>query len=668
MSSKHNDIWAIVLAAGKGSRLARATSGPKQYLRWKGRPLFWHSVATLAGLPRISGVVLVFPLTDLEAMSAEVDGLARKDDPGVLLATTAGGTRRQDSVRNGLSVLPPSCDAVLVHDAARPFASPSMIQSLIEALDQGACGAIPAIAVSDTIKMVDDGETVTQTLVRAELRAVQTPQAFGRKLLDEAHRLALEENWDVTDDASMLEHMGKKVRCLPGEESNVKITTPEDLKHLLEAAPPRPCVGWGYDVHRFGGERPLKLGGIEIPNGPGVYAHSDGDVLLHALTDAILGCLGLGDIGLHFPDTDKAWEGAESGVLLKEVLAMAARRGLDIHHVDLTVIAQVPKLSPWRDRIRDNVAALLQMETDRVNFKATTEEGSASPATKKGIKAVATVPGKRRLSGSVAQQAVERTFPSEPGVCSGFGSPVLQQASNFHLRAFKGASMQLYNTLHRTKETFTPAQPGRVSLYVCGITAYDLCHVGHARSAVVFDVLVRHLRATGLEVTFIRNFTDVDDKIIARALKENVSSEELAGTYIQAFYEDMDRLNILRADVEPRCTEHIPEMIALTEQLIARDNAYATNNGDVYFRVRLLPSTDVFPTATRTRCAPAPASSPASTRRTPWTLPSGKRPNPASPAGKAPGAAGVPDGTWSARPWPQSTSPCPWTFTAAART
>ncbi|MFW5791619.1 MAG: cysteine--tRNA ligase [Desulfohalobiaceae bacterium] len=146
--------------------------------------------------------------------------------------------------------------------------------------------------------------------------------------------------------------------------------------------------------------------------------------------------------------------------------------------------------------------------------------------------------------------------------------------------------MQLYNTLHRSKETFTPAQPGRVSLYVCGITAYDLCHIGHARSAVVFDVLVRYLRATGLEVTFIRNFTDVDDKIITRALKEGVSSEKLAATYIQAFYEDMDRLNILRADVEPRCTEHIPEMIALTEQLIARDKAYATDDGDVYFRVR----------------------------------------------------------------------------------
>ncbi len=146
--------------------------------------------------------------------------------------------------------------------------------------------------------------------------------------------------------------------------------------------------------------------------------------------------------------------------------------------------------------------------------------------------------------------------------------------------------MQLYNTLHRSKETFTPAQPGRVSLYVCGITAYDLCHIGHARSAVVFDVLVRYLRATGLEVTFIRNFTDVDDKIITRAQKEGVPSEELAAAYIQTFYEDMDRLNILRADVEPRCTEHIPEMIALTEQLISRGKAYATNDGDVYFRVR----------------------------------------------------------------------------------
>ena len=146
--------------------------------------------------------------------------------------------------------------------------------------------------------------------------------------------------------------------------------------------------------------------------------------------------------------------------------------------------------------------------------------------------------------------------------------------------------MQLYNTLRRRKEIFEPRIPGKVSMYVCGITAYDLCHIGHARSAVVFDILVRYLRGTGLDVTFIRNFTDVDDKIINRANERGVPSQEIAETYIQAFHEDMDRLNVLRADIEPKCTEHIPEMIALTEELIAKGRAYKTLSGDVYFRVR----------------------------------------------------------------------------------
>ncbi len=146
--------------------------------------------------------------------------------------------------------------------------------------------------------------------------------------------------------------------------------------------------------------------------------------------------------------------------------------------------------------------------------------------------------------------------------------------------------MQLYNTLHRKKEPFEPRVPGKVSMYVCGITAYDLCHIGHARSAVVFDILVRYLRSTGLEVSFIRNFTDVDDKIINRANERGVSSQEIAETYIQAFHEDMDKLNVLRADIEPKCTEHIPEMLTLTEELIVKDRAYKTLSGDVYFRVR----------------------------------------------------------------------------------
>ena len=204
--------------------------------------------------------------------------------------------------------------------------------------------------------------------------------------------------------------------------------------------------------------------------------------------------------------------------------------------------------------------------------------------------------------------------------------------------------------MSRKKETFTPVRKGLVGVYACGITAYALSHIGHARSAVAFDILVRLLRYKGYEVTFVRNFTDVDDKIIKRANDEGVSSTEIAETYIKAYHEDMDRLGVIRADIEPRATEHIQEMLNLTERLIADGKAYATPSGDVYLRVRSLPATASCPAARPTTCVPARASYPATKRKTRWTSPSGKAPSPANPTGKARGARDAPAGTSSARP------------------
>ncbi|WP_147818966.1 2-C-methyl-D-erythritol 4-phosphate cytidylyltransferase [Salidesulfovibrio onnuriiensis] len=396
MKRRLDETWAVLLAAGSSTRLRDAGGGVrKQYIEYKGVPLFWHSARTLSRIAAMKGVVFVFPEADLKHMRRTVKDLFKTDDLGLRFEVVAGGERRQDSVRHGLEALPRECDAVLVHDSARPFASASMIQSLVEALEDGAQGVVPAIEVSDTIKRVDGG-AVSETLVRSELRAVQTPQAFVTDILRRAHERAEAEGWDVTDDASMVERLAE-VRIVPGEAANIKITTPGDLEALKQPRTLVPCTGWGYDVHRYGGERPMVLGGVPIAGAPQIKAHSDGDVLLHALMDAILGCFGGGDIGRHFPDTDPRWDGADSSILLREVLVLAEKAGVRIVHADLTVIAQVPRLAPHADQIARNLGRLLALDPHQVNFKATTEEKLGFTGEKKGIKAVACVTALREI-------------------------------------------------------------------------------------------------------------------------------------------------------------------------------------------------------------------------------------------------------------------------------
>jgi len=387
--------WSIILAAGSGSRLAPAAGGKKkQFIEWKGAPLFWHSAVVLSRVARMQGVVFVFPEEDLEFAREQLASLDKFRCLGMPWFAVAGGKRRQDSVYNGLAALPRECQTVLVHDAARPFMTPALVNRLLDALKDGAQGVIPAIAVTDTIKVVDDG-IVTGTPERATLRAVQTPQGFIRSVLQQAHETCRAEDWQVTDDASVLEQAGIPVAIVEGEPANIKITHPEDLSMLesqTNTAPAMvPVVGWGYDVHRFGAGRPMKLGGVPIPGGPEVVAHSDGDVLLHALTDALLGCIGGGDIGEHFPDTSAEFDNISSGILLNEVADKAALAGLVITNVDVTVITQTPKLAPWKEHIKKNICRLLKLEPIQVNVKATTEEKLGFTGEKKGIKAVAAV-------------------------------------------------------------------------------------------------------------------------------------------------------------------------------------------------------------------------------------------------------------------------------------
>ncbi len=358
--------------------------------------MYWHCATSFAAVPEMKGLIFTLPPDEEETRRAEIAALWTSDALGLEYAACTGGATRQESVRKALAGLPAKCSHVLIHDAARPFLRPHLIQHIIDSLASGAVAVIPSLPVTDTIKeRIQDGRL--QTLNRDRLYAVQTPQGFAQSIIRQAHFQAAEDGWQGTDDAALVERMDYPVQLISGQDDNIKITTDQDLDMLREAtiSAVHNCIGWGYDVHRFGPGRPMKLGGIPIVTGPEIEAHSDGDVLLHALIDALLGCLGRGDIGDFFPDTDPGYENANSGMLLAEILDLAGRLGLTIDHVDMTVICQIPKISPWKGQIKKNISSLLGLSQDQVNMKATTEEHLGFTGSKQGIKAVAQVIGHR---------------------------------------------------------------------------------------------------------------------------------------------------------------------------------------------------------------------------------------------------------------------------------
>ena len=393
------NCWTILLAAGSGSRMAPADLPVrKQFLEYQGVPLYWHLARTFSRVAGISGLVFVLPPEEHDAQLAVLQGLHQSEPLGLAWITTPGGLRRQDSVARGLGALPRNCDRVLVHDVARPFVTPEVVARVLAALAEGAEAVIPAVPVKDTIKEVREG-LVAATPARENLVSVQTPQGLTRETLSAGLALAERQGLTVTDDAGLAEALGLAVTVVHGSEANVKITTPEDLALLAPktAKVPLPRVGFGYDVHRYlppdapeaPGSRPMVLGGAPIAGAPRVLAHSDGDVLLHALGDALLGCLGQGDIGQHFPDTDPAYEGLASSILLSEILARFAPAGLTLCHVDLTIVAQIPKIGPHREHIERNVRGLLGLAQGQVNVKATTEEHLGFTGAKQGVKCYA---------------------------------------------------------------------------------------------------------------------------------------------------------------------------------------------------------------------------------------------------------------------------------------
>lgn len=378
-------VAAVVVAAGRGLRAGGNL--PKQYRELAGEPVIRSSLSLFAWHGQIAAVQTVIHPDDRADYEAAAKGLR-------LLNPVLGGATRQASVRAGLEALSDRApDIVLVHDAARPFCSVELVSRAIVACGETGA-AIPALEVTDTIKRVDAGGHVAGTIDRASLRAVQTPQAFAFPALLEAHRRAAKEGReDFTDDAALAEWAGLKVAVFAGESSNVKLTTDEDFakaeaRRIASLADLR--TGNGFDVHAFGDGDHVWLGGLKIPHDRGLTGHSDADVALHALVDAILGAIADGDIGKHFPPSDQRWRGAPSDQFLKFAVERVTKRGGKIAHLDVTIVCEEPRIGPHRDAMRKRIAEIAEMTIERVAVKATTSEHLGFTGRREGIAAMAT--------------------------------------------------------------------------------------------------------------------------------------------------------------------------------------------------------------------------------------------------------------------------------------
>jgi 2-C-methyl-D-erythritol 4-phosphate cytidylyltransferase/2-C-methyl-D-erythritol 2,4-cyclodiphosphate synthase len=378
-------VAAVVVAAGRGVRAGG--DGPKQYREIGGEPVIRSSLKGLAGHPGIAMVQPVIHPDDAGLFRAAAAGLD-------VLEPVFGGATRQASVRAGLAKLSPrGPELVLVHDAARPFASAALISRGIAAA-RASGAAIPALAIADTVKTVDPSGTVTGTIERAQLRVVQTPQAFAfATLLAAHHRAHAAGREDFTDDAALAEWAGIKVSTFEGEAGNMKLTTADDFARAGAAglaALTDVRTGFGYDVHAFGPGDHVTLGGVRIPHGQGLSGHSDADVVLHALVDAILGALADGDIGVHFPPSDPQWRGASSDRFLEFAVERVHARGGRIGHLDANVVCEAPRIGPHRDAMRARIAEIAGIDVSRVGVKATTSEKLGFIGRSEGMAAFAT--------------------------------------------------------------------------------------------------------------------------------------------------------------------------------------------------------------------------------------------------------------------------------------
>jgi len=386
-------IVAIIPAGGAGRRLKAEIA--KQYLQLENLPVLVHSLKVFEQTAIIDKIILVVPESDIKFIREE---LIKKNDLKKVTNVIAGGAQRQDSVRNGLAAIDDKCDIVLVHDGVRPFVTEKMINEVVAAAKNDQAASI-GVKAKDTIKETQDNGLVVKTVQRQNIWLTQTPQAFPFAVLKKAYDAAHSDNYYGTDDASLVERIGIKVKMIAGSYGNIKITTPEDLiiaKALLRSksrGEMQMRVGCGYDSHRFVEGRKLVLGGAEIPFEKGLQGHSDADALIHAIGDALLGAAGAGDIGRHFPDTDPQYKDISSMLLLGRVREIITSKGFTVNNIDATIIMEKPKVAPFAAQIIANIAEALHLAVTDINIKAKTNEGMGFVGRGEGIavSAVATL-------------------------------------------------------------------------------------------------------------------------------------------------------------------------------------------------------------------------------------------------------------------------------------
>lgn len=386
---------AVVPAAGRGERVGSPRN--KLLLPLAGKPVLAHTLAALEACPEVAAIVIAVRDQEREAIHA----LVRAHGIGKVCRVVAGGGTRQESVYRGAQAAPEGIPLVAVHDGARPLVIPGQVTACIEAAAR-AGGALLALPVTDTLKDVGPDGRVRRTLDRRNVWAAQTPQVFRRDWLLDAHARAEADRHQATDCCDLVARLGYPVEVVPGSPENIKITSPQDFavaeRILRERGGREPGmagvrVGFGYDVHRLVPGRALVLGGVRVPCERGLEGHSDADVLLHAVADALLGAVAAGDIGRLFPPSDPAYKDADSRIFLRRAGECVRERGMRILSVDATLVAQAPKIAPYVPEMRAAIAETLQIELDRVSVKATTTEGLGYAGRGEGMaaQAVATV-------------------------------------------------------------------------------------------------------------------------------------------------------------------------------------------------------------------------------------------------------------------------------------
>ena len=390
-------VAAIIPAAGSGTRMG--LSAPKQFFELNGIPILIHTLLVFQQTDAVGHIIVVVPQDNC----SQVAELVQEYSLDKVLKVVAGGQFRQESVLAGLEVLPDEIEMVLVHDGVRPFVPVSVIENCIDVAEKEGA-AMAAIPVKDTLKAVLPDGVVEHTIGRTGVWQAQTPQAARMSLLKKAYAEAAEnKSFVATDEASLLEFINVPVKVVEGAEKNIKITRPEDLflaqAILMESRGDTNVldgsrdyrIGYGYDAHTLIEGRPLILGGITVSHARGLLGHSDADVLTHAVMDAIIGALGMGDIGQHFPDTDPAYMGTDSLSLLKTVMAWVKREGLIVNNLDATLVAEKPKLARHLPAMKEHLAEVLEVPSDRINIKATTTEGMGFCGRQEGMAAYAVI-------------------------------------------------------------------------------------------------------------------------------------------------------------------------------------------------------------------------------------------------------------------------------------